>query len=40
MLERLEKLKKKVGDNDKSDVVGLRRKLERLRVQNEVLQKV
>lgn len=38
-LEKLNKLKSRLG-GERGDIVGLRRKLERLRVQNEVLEKI
>lgn len=38
-LDRIEKIKSTLS-GDRADVEGLRRKLDRLRVQNEVLQKV
>jgi len=40
LLERLEKVRKQLGANERGDVVGQRKKLEKLRVQNEVMQKL
>jgi len=40
MVERIEKIRKQLGSTDRGDVVGLRRKLEKIRAQNEVMQKL
>lgn len=39
MLDRLEKIKGRLG-GERADVVGMRKKLERLRAQNDVMQKL
>jgi len=39
-LEKLEKVKNRLNSSDRGDVVGLRRKLEKLKTQNEVMQKL